>query len=126
MDFIRHITIPKNTYAESPKIDYIALPPGVIRQVGYFFPLGCKGLAHLTIWHGTVQQWPRSQAYSYTGDNTQRNFPSDYILLEALNLLTIKTWNLDDTWQHTVTVHLTLLGEEQPSWVNSLLSLFVR
>lgn len=121
MDFIRHITIPKNTQFENPQIETIKLPPGVIREVGYFFPLGCKGLAHLTIWVGSVQQWPRSQGLSYYGDNVFRQFPENFILPNASNRLIFKCWNLDDTWSHTVTIHITVLGEDEPNWIKQLL-----
>lgn len=126
MDYIKHITVPKNTLETDPKISYMALPAGIIKQVGYEFPLGCKGLAHLTVWVHTVQQWPRSQGISYYGDALYRQFPENFILPNPFNLLTIKTWNLDDTWEHTITIHITVLLEDQPSWVDQLIKLFLR
>ena len=121
MDFIKHITIPKNTTKENPNKTELILPAGTIKEVGYSFPSGCAGLAHLTIWYGTVQQWPRSQGLSYYGDALFRDFPENFILPNPFNLLTFKCWNLDDTWPHTVTIHLTVLREEDTTWIKQLL-----
>jgi len=121
VDYIKHITIPRNTTKENPVKEQIILPKGVIKQVGYFFPSGCAGLAHLTIWKSTVQQWPRSQDFSYYGDNLYRDFPEDFELPDAYNILIFKCWNIDDTWPHTLTVHITVLLETEPSWVQKLL-----
>jgi len=126
MDYCKHITIDKNTTEADPNISYLVLPAGVIKQVGYEFPSGCKGLAHLTIWVGTVQQWPRSQAYNYYGDGLYRQFPENFILPNSYNIITFKCWNEDDTWPHTVTVHITVLDDQDPAWVSKFLSLFLR
>lgn len=121
MDYIKHITIPKNTTKEISYQTQIIIPAGNIREFGYFFPLGCKGLAHLTVWIGNVQQWPRSQGFSYYGDNVFRQFPENFNLPNPYNILIFKCWNIDDTWSHTVTVHITVLGEDEPNWIKQFL-----
>lgn len=125
MDYCENITIPKNTIKTNPVVREISLPFGIIKQIGYQFPSGCAGLAHLTIWHKSVQQWPRSPNYSYYGDDLFRSFPEDYFLPEEFNILICRCWNFDDTWPHTVTVHITVLQETEPSWVRKLLWGFV-
>lgn len=125
MDYIKHITVPKNTTESQPQISYQKLPIGIIKEVGYEFPEGCKGLAHLTIWVGSVQQWPRSQDLSYYGDALFRSFPEHFELPQASNLIIFKCWNEDDTWPHTITVHITVLPEDEPTWVNKLLHMFL-
>lgn len=121
MDYVKQITVPKNTTKEIPLVKQIIIPFGIIKVVGYHFPLGCKGLAHLTIWDSSVQQWPRSQEFSYYGDDTLRTFPENYPLPNAYNILTFKCWNLDDTWPHTITTFITVLGEDEPSWFKTLI-----
>jgi len=114
------VTVPKNTIKTDPVVNQIVLPKGRIKQIAYHFPLGCKGLAHLTIWSGGIQLYPRSQNLSYYGDAMFRFFPCDYELPEAFNILTFKCWNWDDTWDHLITTHITVLKEETPTWINKL------
>ncbi len=120
MDYCKAITVPKNTTKEIPETSQIILPKGIIKQIWYHFPLGCKGLAHLTIWIGDVQCWPRSANLSYYGDMTSRAFPENFDLPDPYNILLFKCWNEDDTWEHTITIHITVLKEDEPGWVKKL------
>ena len=120
MDYCHSITVPKNTFKENSLVSQIILPYGSISEIGYQFPSGCAGLAHLTIWIGGVQMFPRSPNLSYYGDDLFRNFTDNLKLPEAFNVITFKCWNDDDTWPHTITVHITLLSDDTPGWFKQL------
>lgn len=122
MDYIVERTVPKNTLKSAPLWEEIYLPKGMITKIGYYFPKGCAGLAHLTIWHNGVQQWPRSADLSYYGDGILREFGQSYQLPEEQNLIRVRCWNLDDTYQHTVSVYFTVEKAEAPGWLGKMFS----
>lgn len=104
MLFIYRLTIPANT-AESDKeqLDF-KLPRGTINKVEVAFPAGAMGEAHLQIFHQEHQLFPTVLGESFAWDNASIVWLENYELPEAWNELSLRGWNTDDTFQHTVTV----------------------
>jgi hypothetical protein len=108
MDYSFEKTTPKNTLEKDALELDLKLTEGVITQVWLFHPEGCQGLAHAAIFEGDHQLWPHNRGSSYHGNDVPMTWADEYEL-KAPALLKLKTWNLDDTYPHTVYVRITVL-----------------
>lgn len=124
MDYAFELTAPANTTKETPVTKELKLTEGVIKQVIVFHPWGCAGLAHAIIREGLHQLYPSNPDGSYHSDGIPAEFPDNYYLHEPA-LLTLKAWNLDDTYPHTVYVRITIIREELSDWQQALKDLVV-
>jgi hypothetical protein len=73
-----------------------------------FHPEGCQGLAYAAIFEGLHQRWPVNPEDGYHGNDVPM-IAADNYELKAPAMLKLKTWNLDDTYPHTVYVRVTVL-----------------
>ena len=100
------ITTSKSTPSGSPKETTITLEKGVITRARIVFPYGCVGLLYVQIFHGTDQILPYSSGY-LRGDGDRFRFDNfNYPLLTTPYEVIIKTWNDDDTYDHSVDILL--------------------
>jgi len=107
------VATPPNTPASAPVVARLAVYPGVTRQVWVGFPRGCYGLAHMQIWHWGWQLWPWTPQTSYHWNDYMFTFEDRYPILEEPLELVVKSWNLDDSFEHTLTFAVTV--EPAPS-----------
>lgn len=112
MLYIHRLTIPANT-AESAKerLDF-SLPNGTLSKVAIAFPPGPKGLAHVQVFHNEHQLFPANVEGSYRWDDYTIIWEGEYLLEEAWNQLSIRGWNLDDTYEHEATGRFTVAGRK--------------
>jgi len=108
MLFQAEILTPANTPASAPIVTRLAVYPGVTRRVWAGFPQGCYGLAHMQIWHWGWQVWPWTPQTSFHWNNYQFTFEDRYPIMEEPLEFVIKTWNLDDSYDHTLTFSITI------------------
>lgn len=108
MDFWFEKETPANTAKEDALKTVLKVTSGEIRQVWFYHPPGCAGLAYATIWEGGHQLYPTNPEAAYHGDGQPMSFPDNY-KLPAEAQLKLKTWNVDDTYPHTVYVRLTVI-----------------
>ena len=91
--------------SNTAKIDAVEtvaiLHPGTITKFEIEYPKGCAGLVHTEIYHWDVKLWPKNEEGTFTGDDIVIISRPNFELSEAPYELVIKTWNLDDTFQHT-------------------------
>ena len=113
MFFQCEVLTPANTPASSPIVTRLAVYPGVTRQVWVGFPRGCFALAHLQVWRWGWQLWPWTPQQSFHWDNYVYTFEDRYPILNEPLELVVKTWNLDDSYDHTLTFACTV--EPAPS-----------
>jgi hypothetical protein len=109
MIYEQAITIPKLTQRAAPVSEVIPVHPGTVKQVEVFFPPGCAGLAHVTIWYWERQVWPGNPDGYFTGDGQSLTFPEDLELTDQPYSFTVKGWNEDDTYSHTPIVRVTVV-----------------
>lgn len=103
------INTPANTpYINRLKTD-LKLAAGIIHQVELVFPPGCAGLLHAAINHGLHQIWPTNPGEYFHADAETISFEEFYELITETNVLTVYTYNLDDTYTHSVIVRLGIL-----------------
>lgn len=110
MLYTTSLTIPANTSQAAFVSDDILLVPGTITRVFVHFPPGCCGLAHVVIMDKSFQLWPTSPGESLHGDTYPIEWAEDYLIRENPYQLTVRGWNLDNLYDHTVTVMLALLS----------------
>jgi len=113
------ITTPANTPQASKKKTDLKLTLGIIHQLDIVFPTGCAGLAYIAINHGLHQVWPTNPEEYFHTDGETITFKEFYELTTEPYILSVYTYNLDDTHSHTVIVRLGILkkSELQGLWL---------
>jgi hypothetical protein len=96
------LAIPRNTLASAPVQLEAVLVPGVVTRVELVFPRGCFGLAHVQIWEANHQLWPSNPDEDFAADDEVLRWSEEQPLTLAGATLTLKGWNDDDAYQHTV------------------------
>jgi len=106
------ITIPANTAkADWERVDCL-LTYGIIRHVEVAFPPGPYGLAHVVIYRFEHQVWPTNPESDFAWDNYTIAFDEEFALDVWPYTMSVRGWNEDDTYQHTVTVRFEIGGRE--------------
>lgn len=103
------VTVPKKTAQLSPQITEIVLGPGEIHQVEIGFPWGCAGLVHVQIWRAEHQVWPTNAGQSFAWNDYNHVFTESETCQGPGEHWTIRAWNLDKRWSHTVQVRIGIL-----------------
>lgn len=111
MRYACSLTIPANTLQSAPVEESLDLPFGRIKQVFVLHPAGSVGLAHVQVFYQTRQIIPATPGESFVGNKTVRDFPDNIPIHEPPFAITIRGWNLDETYEHTIYVELTVLPE---------------
>lgn len=86
----------------------LKLIDGIITKVWMVHPEGCHGLAYAAIFHGGHQLYPTNPEGAYHGNAVPMEWEDNY-KLETPAILTLKTWNLDDIYDHTLYLRITVL-----------------
>ncbi len=120
------VTSPANTPATAPTEVTAQLNKGAVTQVGVQIPSGCMGLARAQIWRGASQIWPSSPEEYFKGDGDVITWPEDYLLADEPLFFTLRVWNLDDTYDHTITFRFAHLDLESAEEVRGLPALLRR
>jgi len=111
MDYWFAVATPANT-AETDAIETeLKLTSGVITQVWMMHPEGCHALAYASIWKEGHQLYPNNPEEAYHGNDVPMVWDDNYKVL-APALFKLKTWNLDETYEHTVYVRITVIREK--------------
>jgi len=108
MDFKYVVKTTANTLEKNAVKTDLKLTEGTIKRVQLLHPEGCHGLAYASIWLGGHQLYPSNPESAYHGNAVPMEFEDNYDL-KAPAILTLKTWNLDDTYDHSVYVRITVL-----------------
>lgn len=102
------------TYSATNKLKTdLKLTAGIIHQIDIVFPTGCAGLLYVAINHGLHQIWPTNPGEYFHTDGETLSFKEFYELLSAENTLSVYTYNLDDTYAHSVIIRLGLLKQSE-------------
>jgi len=112
MRYAATLTIPANTTEDDPHEKTVDLCYGQIKQVFVLFPPGHGGLTHLQVFYQTRQIFPTTPGESFTGGDTTYEFDENWPIYEPPLAVTLRAWNLDDTYEHSIIVQLLLLPLE--------------
>lgn len=108
MLYVLALTVPANTAGTTPYEEELRLTDGVITRVEVEFPAGCAGLAHSYARMALHQVFPTNPDGNLASDDHVIVW-NDYEDLDAdPRTLTIGGWNLDDTYDHTITWRVEL------------------
>ena len=113
MQYVKDVFIEHNTtYANRITRDF-KVSRGVIVLAAVRFPFGCCRLVGVKINHGLHQVVPANPDGSLFGHNETIDPPEWYEIKSGGAVMTIKAWNLDEAFDHTITVRLVVL----PKWL---------
>ena len=112
MFYAESIVTLANTSEANAKTSSIKVTNGVIHEVGVYFPAGCAGLVYCQILEGGHQFFPSTQGQFVRGDDVLIETKEFYEITTAPRWITIRTWNLDETYNHTIEVYIKQL----PRW----------
>ena len=85
---------------------------GLIYRLEVEFPPGCCGLVHMQLYDAGYMVYPATPGVSFHGDNATIGFDDCYLKGSAPYTFIIKTWNEDDTWDHTIQVRVAMASAE--------------
>jgi len=113
------LSIPANTSSSSPKTLDIELPVGVIHKLDILFPPGCCGLVGVAIFQGIHLIWPSYSDEWFSTDGETITFEEFYEVRRGLTTFTLKGYNTDDTYSHTIVFRFGILkkSEIQGVWI---------
>ena len=106
------IAVPRNTAKAAPVDTELEVHPGVVTKVDVLIPARCAGLLHVQVIRNLVHVWPQYEDQSFSGDNTHWSFPEEYPVADLPYSFTVRCWNLDDTFQHTAYIALSVLPRD--------------
>lgn len=129
----KHITIPANTTAASPKLASFKVNKGILWRVYLTFPAGCAGLVHVRVSLEGSPILPVEKDAFIQGDDFVFVYPLMIEIKEEPMQILVEAWNEDDTHDHTIDLQLLIVDRMfvQPvgaseGLIAGLRSLFVR
>lgn len=122
MIFVAAITTQPLTKKTAPLVTSIPIVAGTINQVFIFFPPGVNALAHLKLLWGLFQLFPSNDQADFAGGDVLLDWPEDIVIDAAPLALTAVTWNDDDTYPHTITVHVVMTPSAPSTNISDVLA----
>lgn len=108
MLFTGSTTIPANTSESDPYTYRIKITKGTLSTVGVYFPWGCAGLVGVQVLHLVSQLVPLSQTEYLIGNDLYVEFNYDYDINVEPLFLTVRAYNVDDTYDHTPLIFIEM------------------
>lgn len=108
MFYVFAITTPANTAATAKLKTTLQLTRGKITQVQVHFPSGQIGLTHIALNSRLHQFLPTNAEANFSSSGETIPIAEDFALDTPPYQLEAYTWNLDDTYEHTITVRVQL------------------
>ncbi len=96
------LTIPAKTTRYSPETVTATLNAGRLVRILIGFPPGCAALARVAIYHLEKQIEPWNPLGYFAWDNYVFDIRCDHEISLGAPEITVKGWNLDDSYEHTV------------------------
>ena len=112
MLYTKEITFTKNGSVTSQITSKIKAARGVIHKVDIVFPSGCAGLVKVAIFLGSASITPSTAGMTISGNDEIVQIPEFIQLRKDFNIITIKGFNTDDTFDHTILFRIYVLPKE--------------
>jgi len=112
MLYSKDITVPANTAETAKQTTDLKIADGVIHKVSILFPTGCVCLVKIQMFEGGHQFISSTEGQYLSGDGEAVDIPEFYEIKGGPRYITIKTWNLDDTYDHTLQIRIYVLPKE--------------
>lgn len=91
------------------------LTHGRVKDIRLTFPAGCSGLVGVRILRGPLQLYPLTVGEWIVSDDETVPIPGYFDLDERPYEVTLEGYNVDDTYNHTVAVSITVEAIVDPS-----------
>jgi len=111
--FAKDYTVPANTTKKNPFTEVLPIDRGIITRVDLKFPAGCQGLVSVQVYRYEYQIVPLNRDAWVTGDDEVVPTRPMHDALSAPYQLKVVIANEDDTYEHTVSVRVTVESEEE-------------
>ncbi len=112
MIYTANITTPKDTSLTALKITRLHVTKGLVYKVEFYFPAGSAGLMGVAVFDGLYQVWPSTVGVFFTGQDQMITFDDLYLKEAQPFEFQCYTYNLDDTYEHLVSVRIGLVSKE--------------
>jgi len=112
MIYTASIDTVKDTAKAAAQVTRLSVAKGLVYRFEVEFPPGCCGLLHCQVFDGSYQVYPTSRDDSFHSDARNISFDDSYLKTAAPFEFTIKTWNLDETWDHNIQVRIAMASSE--------------
>lgn len=109
MFYVYHATTPANTAKADKIITPMQLAMGGITKVEILFPPGCAGLVYCGIWDALHQLWPTNPDGYFQSAKETISLMAGVAFVTEPFVVYAHTWNLDDTYEHTLTFRFEVL-----------------
>lgn len=80
----------------------LEIDAGTIQFIDVIIPPGACGLMHVTVKYHTIQILPFNPTGTISGDSMDTRYDIYYDVTEPPNEIEIMSYNLDDTYDHTI------------------------
>jgi len=129
MWYVLEDTVPANTARADAREVSIKVHRGILHTIYVTIPPGSAQLAHCQLRKGGYFILPRNEDKDISGVHVDTLFKEWLHLPDETNRLTLKTWNEDTVFPHTVTLYIGVLEKEileAPEKSLETLNLFMR
>ena len=113
MLYVASVTTPANTPSSAPLSSTLYVTTGLVVDVEFYLPPGSSGLLYVQLLDSTYQMYPTTLGEALRGDSMTLKYPEMYMKSDPPYLFTVKTWNLDDTYDHWVQVRVSMVSKEE-------------
>lgn len=103
---------PKDTLEADARPTVLKVTKGLVYRVEIQFPRGCAGLLGCAVFDGSHQVWPSNLGQWFRGNANTIQFDDTYLKLTEPFQFDIFTYNLDDTYAHTVLVRVGMVSDD--------------
>jgi len=114
------VTLPLGTSPSNLVLQRLTIPAGKITEIDIEFPAGCQGLAFIQLFYETAPLVPYNPLVFLSSDNRTIQTPIEFIADVPPYEITVIGYNLDDSYDHTINIGMTIV-EDQPESMSSLL-----
>ena len=112
MLYTKDITFTKDGSLINQISSNIKAARGVIHKIDIIFPSGCAGLVKVAIFLGSAPVTPSTAGMTISGNDEIVTIPEFINLRKDFNIITIKGFNIDDTFDHTIFFRIYVLPKE--------------
>ena len=112
MQYTKDVTFSSSGSSTNQTSAIIKAARGVIHRIEIVFPSGCAGLVHVQLFTGGHPIAPTTFTQTYSGNGDVLEIPEFIELRKDFNIITIKGWNEDDTYDHKILFRIFVLPKE--------------
>ena len=109
MLYVAEILFINGKYSDNQTRTNLKCAKGVIHKVEIDFPQGCANLVNVQLYLNEHPILPSTQGQKLKGNDETIIIPEFIELENSNNIITIRGWNEDDIYDHTVLVRIYVL-----------------